>query len=52
MEVLYLPGCQEEHTAHSQVGQEHEEPDRGGEGIQEGEVSWFPALEASIENRG
>lgn len=37
--VCSLPGHQKEDAADSQVGQEHEEPDSRGEGIQEGEVT-------------
>lgn len=39
-----LPGGEEEDAADGEVGQQHEEPDSRGEGIQEGEVTRFTTL--------
>lgn len=39
-----LPCSQEEDTAHGQVGEQHEEPHGGGEGVEEGEVARLAAL--------
>lgn len=41
---MYGPCSQEEHTADSQVGEQHEEPDSWREGIEEGEVTRLPTL--------
>lgn len=43
-DVMYGPCSQEEHTADSQVGEQHEEPDSWREGIEEGEVTRLPTL--------
>lgn len=43
-DVMYGPCSQEENTADSQVGEQHEEPDSWREGIEEGEVARLPAL--------
>lgn len=40
-----LPSNQEEDAADGQVGEQHEEPDAGGKGVQEGEVARLAALE-------
>lgn len=39
-----LPCSQEEDAAHGQVGEQHEEPHGGGEGVEEGEVARLAAL--------
>lgn len=39
-----LPSHQEQDTADSQVGEQHEEPHSGRKGIQEGEVAGSAAL--------
>lgn len=44
---MYGPCSQEEHTADSQVGEQHEEPDSWREGIEEGEVTWLTTLRES-----
>lgn len=41
---MYGPCSQEEYTADSQVGEQHEEPDGRREGIEEGEVTRLPTL--------
>lgn len=41
---MYGPCSQEEYTADSQVGEQHEEPDGRREGVQEGEVTRFTTL--------
>lgn len=43
-DVMHGPCSQEENTADSQVGEQHEEPDGWREGIKEGEVARLPAL--------
>lgn len=43
-DVMYGPCSQEENTADSQVGEQHEEPDSWREGIEKGEVARLPAL--------
>lgn len=40
-----LPSHQEEDAADGQVGEQHEEPNPGGKGIQEREVAGFAALQ-------
>lgn len=50
-DVMYGPCSQEEHTADSQVGEQHEEPDSWREGIEEGEVTRLPTL-VQRERRG
>lgn len=45
LSVVCLPRHQKEDAAHSQVGQQHEEPNSRGEGIQEGEVAGPPSLQ-------
>lgn len=51
-DVTYGPCSQEEHTADSQVGEQHEEPDSWREGIEEGEVTWLPPLVQRERRRG
>lgn len=48
-DVMYGPCSQEEHTADSQVGEQHEEPDSWREGIEEGEIPRLPPL---VQKRG
>lgn len=43
-DVMYGPCSQEEYTADSKVGEQHEEPDSWREGIEEGEVTRLPTL--------
>lgn len=51
-DVMYGPCSQEENTADSQVGEQHEEPDSWGEGIEEGEVARLPSLEQTWQMDG
>lgn len=50
-DVMYGPCSQEEHTADSQVGKQHEEPDSWREGIEEGEVTRLPTLVQGARRR-
>lgn len=46
-EHLCVPSRKKKHTADSEVSQQHEEPNSRWEGIQEGEITWLPALRDS-----